>query len=69
MLGDYPFPWRLDYWPMMKNPFLIAANNKPVCQIDAGAGAWVVEQTQVGTIQQKRSARSTKRLLRDGFRL
>ena len=72
-LSDYPLPWRLEYWPMLKNPFLIAANNKPVCQIDAAAGAWMAAQTQervkLAQVGERESAQNLQALGRAGFRL
>ena len=46
-LSNYPFPWHLEFYPGRTQPFLIAANEKLVCQIAEVPGQWVVVQTMV----------------------
>ena len=40
--ADYPMPWTLVHFPSHANPFIIAANNKPLCQIPAEPGAALI---------------------------
>ena len=39
---DYPLPWKLEKWPDRKNPYLIAANNKLIVQVEQEAGEMIL---------------------------
>lgn len=38
----YPLPWKLISIPGHKRPFLLAANEKMICQMDEDVGEWLL---------------------------